>query len=75
MALALGGALQIASALVDLNINHAKLREEATTGAYAISSVLGLLPAILLLGLNAHQSNEASILGLVGFLEAARIGG
>ena len=67
-----GGVLLIVSDFLELLLVGYDLGEAATTGAYAMVTVLTLLDTVLLLvglvGLYVCQSEAAGLLGLVGFL-------
>ncbi len=71
-----GGALILISAIIGtLAFGGAEtVAEQASTGAYAFVTLLYLLAVILVLGglvgLYARQSEEAGLLGVVGFLVA-----
>ena len=72
MALMVGGVLLIVSDCLELLVVGYDLVETATTGTYAVVTVLTLLGTVLLLvglvGLYVCQSETAGLLGLVGFL-------
>ena len=66
-----GGVLLIVSDFLELLVVGHDLVETATTGTYAIVTVLTLLGTVLLLvglvGLYVCQSEAAGLLGLVAF--------
>jgi hypothetical protein len=70
-----GGALILISAILgSLAIGGEGISEQASTGAYTFVTLLYLLAVVLvrggLVGLYARQSEEAGLLGVVGFLVA-----
>jgi hypothetical protein len=66
--------LLVIADLMGLTFKYYDLSEALTTGFYALQSVLTLLVSVLLLfalvGLHAHHSEAAGVLGLVSFLVA-----
>ncbi len=77
LAAILAGVLLVVADLLNLAIGFDEdepFSETATTGIYALQSVVNLLAAVLLLiglvGLYARQSEAAGPLGLAGFLVA-----
>jgi|SRR3712207_5807109 len=72
LANAAGGVLLVVSDFLELPLLGNDLGETATTGAYAVMTVLTLVGTVLLLvglvGLYVSQSEAAGLLGLVGFL-------
>ncbi len=76
LAAILAGVLLVVADLLNLAIGFGDepFSEGATTGIYALQSVVNLLAAVLLLiglvGLYARQSEAAGLLGLAGFLVA-----
>ena len=71
LALIVGGVLLIVTDFLELLVVGYDLVETATTGTYAIVTVLTLLGTVLLLvglvGLYVCQSEAAGLLGLVAF--------
>ncbi len=70
-----GGVLILISAILgSLALGAESISEQASTGAYAFVTLLYLLAVVLVLGglvgLYARQSEEAGLLGVVGFLVA-----
>ncbi len=70
-----GGVLILISAILgSLAVGGEGISEQATTGAYAFVTLLYLLAVVLVLGglvgIYARQSEEAGLLGVVGFLVA-----
>jgi hypothetical protein len=70
-----GGVLILISAIIgSLALGAESISEQASTGAYAFVTLLYLLAVVLVLGglvgLYARQSEEAGLLGVVGFLVA-----
>jgi hypothetical protein len=71
LALIVGGVLLIVTDFLELLVVGYDLVETATTGTYAVVTVLTLLGTVLLLvglvGLYVCQSEAAGLLGLVAF--------